>query len=79
MPDHALTVRLSDRMYRATRSMAKRQGISMNRLVHQAIAEKAGKSVEDRLNQAYALMADDAADSNVEDALAVQVEAILND
>jgi predicted HicB family RNase H-like nuclease len=39
--DHALTVRLPDQVYRAARNMADRRGISINRLVQEAIAEKA--------------------------------------
>ena len=77
MADHALTLRLPDRIYRAARNMAGRQGISINRLVRQAIVEKAGTSVKDRLTRAYELLADDPAEASVEDALAVQAEAIL--
>jgi urease gamma subunit len=79
MTDHALTVRLPDKVYRAARNMAERQGISLNRLVQQAIAEKAGKSVKHRLEQAYDLLADDPLESNVEEALSVQVEAVFRD
>ena len=76
MLDHALTVRLPDRIYRAARNMADRNGISINRLVQEAIAEKAGKGMKDRLMQAYDLLADDA---SVEDALPVQAEALLHE
>ena len=75
MLDHALTVRLPDRIYRAARNMADRNGISINRLVQEAIVEKAGKGMKDRLKQAYDLLADDA---SVEDAFPVQVEALLH-
>lgn len=59
--------------------MAEGQGISINRLVQEAIAEKAQKSVRDRLRRAYHLLADDRAGSDVEDALPLQVEALLHD
>ena len=76
MLDHALTIRLPDRIYRAARNMADRHGISLNRLVQEALAEKAGKGVKDRLKQAYDLLAEDA---RVEDAFPVQVEALLHE
>ena len=75
--DHALTVRLPDRVYQAARNMADRRGISINRLVQEAIAEKAEKSVEERLSQAYDLLAQDSAESDVESIFAVQAEALL--
>ena len=75
MLDHALTVRLPDRIYQAARNMADRNGISINRLVQEAIAEKAGKGMKDRMKEAYDLLADDA---SVEDAFPVQVEALLH-
>ena len=78
MADHALTVRLPDRVYRAAKNMAGRQGISINRLVQQAISEKAGSSVKDRLTRAYDLLADDPSAASVDDALALQAEAILH-
>ncbi|HEY4592042.1 MAG TPA: hypothetical protein VIJ61_06515 [Thermoanaerobaculia bacterium] len=77
--DHALTVRLPDQVYRAARNMADRRGISINRLVQEAIAEKAEKSVEERLSQAYDLLAQDSAESDVESIFAVQVEALLGE
>jgi predicted DNA-binding protein len=76
--DHALTVRLPDRVYQAARNMAHRQGISMNRLVQEAIAEKAEKSVEERLGKAYDLLAAGSAEDDVEDLFAVQAEALLD-
>jgi predicted DNA-binding ribbon-helix-helix protein len=73
--DHALTVRLPDQVYRAARNMADRRGISINRLVQEAIAEKAEKSVEERLNRAYDMLALDSAEANVESLFAIQAEA----
>jgi predicted DNA-binding ribbon-helix-helix protein len=77
--DHALTVRLPDQVYRAARNMADRRGISINKLVQEAIAEKAEKSVEERLSQAYDLLARDSAESDVESIFAVQAEALLGE
>lgn len=79
MDAHALTIRLPDRVYRAARNLAARRGISINRLVQEAIAEKARKTVKDRLKRAYDLLADDRSGSDVEDALPLQAEAILHD
>ena len=79
MADHALTVRLPDQVYRAARNMAVRRGISINRLVQQAISEKAGTSMKDRLARAYDVLADDPAETSVDDALALQAEAVLRD
>ena len=77
--DHALTVRLPDPVYRAARNMADRRGISINRLVQEAIAEKAKKSVEERLSQAYDLLAEDFAETDVESSFAIQAEALLDE
>jgi hypothetical protein len=76
--DHALTVRLPDRVYRAARNMATREGISMNRLVQEAIAEKAEKSVKERLEKAYDVLAASPAEDDIEDLFAIQAEALLD-
>ena len=76
--DHALTVRLPDQVYRAARNMAERRGISINRLVQEAIAEKAKASLEERLSRAYDALAEDSSEVDVEYAFAVQAEAILD-
>ncbi len=77
--DHALTVRLPDSVYRAARNMADRRGISMNRLVQEAIAEKAEKSVEERLSRAYDMLAEDSTEADVEKSFAIQAEALLDE
>jgi len=77
--DHALTVRLPDPVYRAARNMASRRGISMNRLVQEAIAEKAATSVSERLKQAYEVLAANPEDSDVEGLFAIQAEALLGE
>ena len=77
--DHALTVRLPDQVYRAARNMADRRGISINRLVQEAIAEIAEKSVEERLRRAYDVLALDPAAAEVETSFAIQAEALLGE
>ena len=74
--EHALTVRLPDTVYRAARNMADRRGISINRLVQEAIAEQAEKSVEERLRRAYDMLAD-SEEADVESSFAIQAEALL--
>lgn len=77
--DHALTVRLPDPVYRAARNMADRRRISINRLVQEAIAEKAGRSVEERLAEAYDVLAMDSAEADIESSFAIQAEALLGE
>jgi predicted DNA-binding ribbon-helix-helix protein len=77
--DHALTVRLPDSVYRAARNMAERRGISMNRLVQEAISEKAEKSVEERLSRAYDMLAEDSEQTDIEKSFAIQAEALLDE
>jgi hypothetical protein len=59
--------------------MADRRGINMNRLVQEAIAEIAEKSVEERLSQAYDLLAEDSAETDIEKSFAIQAEALLDE
>ncbi len=75
--EHALTVRLPDLVYQAARNMAERQGISINRLVKEAISEKAERSLDERLSQAYDLLAADSEETEIESAFAIQAEALL--
>lgn len=77
--DHALTVRLPDPVYRAAKSMATRRGISLNRLVQEAIAEKAATSMSERLREAYELLAASPEGVDVEGLFAIQAEALLGE
>ena len=77
--DHALTVRLPDPIYRAARTMASRRGISLNRLVQEAIAEKAEQSVAESLQRAYDLLAADPTEADIESSFAIQAEALLGE
>lgn len=75
--DHALTVRLPDQVYQAARNMADRRGISLNRLVMEAISEKAERSLDERLSHAYDLLAADSTETDIESSFAIQAEALL--
>jgi predicted transcriptional regulator len=77
--EHALTIRLPDPIYRAAKNMADRRGISLNRLVQEALAEKAEHSVAERLRQAYDLLAVDSAEDDIESSFGIQAEALLGD
>ncbi|HEX4965802.1 MAG TPA: hypothetical protein VF173_33645 [Thermoanaerobaculia bacterium] len=77
--NHALTVRLPDFVYQAARNMADRRGISINRLVQEAIAEKAEKSVEEGLRRAYDMLAGDPVEADVENSFVIQAEALLGE
>ena len=76
--EHALTIRLPATVYQAAKKLAMRQGISMNRLVQDAIAEKAVESLEKRLSRAYDVLAEDPAEADVERSFALQAEALLD-
>jgi hypothetical protein len=77
--DHALTVRLPEHVFQAARNMADNRGISINRLVQEAIVEKAEESVEERLRRAYDVLAEDPAGADIESAFAIQAEALLGE
>jgi hypothetical protein len=76
---HALTVRLPEPVYRAARRLAARQGVSINRLVAEAISEKARQATAARLKRAYDVLAEDAAEYDVERFVGLQAEALLDD
>jgi predicted DNA-binding ribbon-helix-helix protein len=76
---YAFTVRLPEPVYKAARRMAKRERISLNRLVQKAIAEQARNATTARLSAAYEALASDRAEADVSSLLAVQAEAVLND
>ena len=79
MPEtHSLTIRIPDSVYRAARRLAEREGVSLNRLVIQALGEKARQSIERRLADAYEVLGQDEAEADVETFLGVQAEALLD-
>lgn len=75
---HSLTIRIPDSVYRAARKLAEREGVSLNRLVIQALGERARQSVERRLAEAYEVLGQDEAEAEVETFLGVQAEALLD-
>jgi hypothetical protein len=75
---HSLTVRIPDSVYRAARKVAKREGVSLNKLVVQALGERALQSIERRLAEAYEVLGQDEAEAEVETFLGVQAEALLD-
>lgn len=79
MPEtHSLTVRIPDAVYRAARKLAEREGVSLNRLVIQALGEKARQSIERRLADAYEVLGQDEAEAEADSFLGVQAEALLD-
>ena len=79
MPEtHSLTVRIPDSVYRAAKKIAERDGVSLNRLVVQALGERARQSIERRLAEAYEVLGQDEAEAEVETFLGVQAEALLD-
>lgn len=75
---HSLTVRIPDSVYRAARKIAEREGVSLNRLVVQALGERARQSIERRLAEAYEVLGQDEDEAEVETFLGVQAEALLD-
>lgn len=75
---HTLTVRLPAGVYKAAKRLAEREGVSLNRIVQDALAEKAERSVTARVRKAYDVLAGDAAGADVENLLAVQAEVLLD-
>lgn len=76
---HALTVRLPGPIYRTAKRLARAEGVSVNAIVSAAIADKARRAAAKRLSRAYARLAEDVAEVNVESLLEAQVEALLDD
>ena len=79
MPEiHSFTVRLSDVVYRAARRLAEREGVSLNRLVAEALADRAHRSTKRRLKDAYDELGRDPAEADSERFIGVQAEALLD-
>jgi hypothetical protein len=73
---HALTIRLSDTIFATAQALARREGLSLNRLIQLAIVERARQATAGQMRQAYDLLADDAETAEVESLLAAQVEVL---
>ena len=74
----SLTIRLPETLYRAARRIAEREGISLNRLVADALADKARRSTARRLKAAYNALGRDRTEADVERYVSVQAEALLD-
>jgi predicted transcriptional regulator len=75
---HSMTVRLPDAVYRSARRLAEREGVSLNRLVAESLAERARQSTSRRLKSAYDELGRDKVESDVERFVGVQAEALLD-
>jgi hypothetical protein len=53
--------------------------VRLNRLIQEAIAEKAEVSVGERFRRAYDLLAEDLSGADIESAFAIQAEALLGE
>ena len=79
MPEiHSLTVRLPEVVYRAARRLAEREGVSLNRLVAEALADRARRSTKKRLRDAYDELGRDLAEADSERYISLQAEALLD-
>jgi hypothetical protein len=75
---HSLTIRLPDGIYRAARRLAEREGVSLNKLVADSLAERAKRSTARRLRRAYDDVGRDISEADVETFIGVQAEALLD-
>jgi hypothetical protein len=75
---HSLTVRLPESIYQAARRIAKREGVSLNRLISDSLADRARHSTARRLQRAYDEVGQDIDEADVERFINVQAEALLD-
>ena len=75
---HSLTVRIPESIYRAARRLAEREGVSLNKLITDALADRAKRSTAKRLERAYEEVGRDIEESDVERFISVQAEALLD-
>jgi hypothetical protein len=75
---HSLTVRLPEGVYRAARKLAEREGVSMNKLISDSLADRARRSTARRLERAYDDVGRDIDEADVERFISVQAEALLD-
>ena len=72
----AVTVKLQDTVYRSARQLAEQEGLTLEQLIEEAVAERASRPSATMLRQAYEILADDAETEEVERLMAVQAEAL---
>jgi hypothetical protein len=76
---HAITVRLQDTVYSSARQLAEKEGLSLEQLIEEAIAERTTRPSDATLQQAYEILAEDAETAEVEGLMAVQAETLLDE
>ena len=75
----ALTVRLSPELYRSVAQIAKRRRLPLNRLVQEGLEALARAEEQRRLYDAFSLIAEDVAETDVEFAWEAQKEVVTRD
>jgi predicted DNA-binding ribbon-helix-helix protein len=76
---HAVTVRLQDTVYSSVRQLAEREGLSLEQLIEETLAERASRPSDTTLRQAYEILAEDADAAEVEELMAAQAETLLGE
>ena len=75
----ALNVRMPDDIYQNTRELAQRQGVSLNTYILEKLEQGNRTARDQELFDAASLLADDAAECDVEFAIYAQQEVMLSD
>ncbi len=74
-----ISVRLPEDLYRASRQLAKRRGLSLNALVREGLATVLKSEEEKRFFDSFTLLGQDLEGCDVEYALPAQGEVMLRD
>jgi len=74
-----ISIRLPEAMYRASRQLAKRRGISLNALVRDGLAALLKAEEEKRFFDSFSLLGQDVDECDVEYAATAQGEVMLRD
>ncbi len=78
-PLKTLTVRLPEDLYRNTAEVARKRGVSLNRLVQESLAQIIRDAHAAELYDAFSLVGEDAEETNVEFALQAQWEVVTDE
>lgn len=73
----SFTVRVPGPLYEKSAALAEREGLSLNEFVRQAMEKVIRRAEEERLFEAFGDLGEDAAEADVEFALAAQSEVVL--
>ncbi len=81
MPEHrrAITVRLPETVYRSASEMARRNRLSLNRLIQRSVEAAVKEEEQRRLREAFTLVGRDMQESDVEFAHAAQAEVVTGE